>query len=58
MTPRTHCLKGNHEYTCENTRSYVDPSGQIVRKCRECERIKSSLRHYAIKAAAQERGSW
>lgn len=32
----THCLRG-HEYTSENTRTWLRANGQASRTCRECE---------------------
>src|SRR5882757_8066847 len=38
---KTHCPVG-HEYTPENT--YISPSRQIDRRCRECARIRDRVR--------------
>lgn len=40
---KTHCPR-NHEYTDENTYSYVNRSGGISRQCKRCTRIRAEER--------------
>lgn len=51
-TVKTNCPKG-HEYTPENTKHYMFPSGRKSRFCRTCDRERSARRSAERKASKQ-----